>query len=118
MQVNDMLRILNVDPGQLPPAPGHAVTGAEAFARIGRNPQPCVSCGRPATSTSVADVPEFGPRWIDKCTPHMIASTKTGGTRALRVRGAEHASQAAVRQTGVEAGLLTAPPTEAECARG
>ncbi|MFE5023125.1 hypothetical protein ACFRAO_07285 [Streptomyces sp. NPDC056656] len=47
MQINDMLRILSVDPAQPPPASGPTTTAAEAFARVGRIPQRCVSCGRP-----------------------------------------------------------------------
>ncbi|MFD7185470.1 hypothetical protein ACFV90_36610 [Streptomyces sp. NPDC059904] len=117
MQVNDMLRILSVDPGQLPAAPGPTPTAAEAFARIGRNPQPCVACGRPATATSVADVPGVGPCWIDKCTPHMIAVTKEATTGVPQSETLA-TLRAAVREAGVDAALLTAPLAEAECTRG
>ncbi|WP_406111792.1 hypothetical protein OG698_46700 [Streptomyces sp. NBC_01003] len=52
---------MNVDPRQLPPAPD-TTSGAEPFARIGRTPQPCVACGRPATATRIVDTPGTGPR--------------------------------------------------------
>ncbi|WP_405476368.1 hypothetical protein [Streptomyces sp. NBC_00009] len=117
MDVTEMLQVLGVDPAQLPPAPSSTATAAEAFARIGRTPQPCVSCGRPATATSVADVPGFGPRWIDKCTPHMIAVTKKSGV-GVPESEALLTLRDAVRQAGVDAALLAAPLTEAECARG
>ena len=117
MDVTDMLQILSVNPGQLPPAPGPTPSSAEAYARVGRNPQPCVACGRPATATSVADIPGFGPRWIDKCTPHMIAVTKKTSAAAPESE-ALATLRNAVRQAGVDTALLTAPLTEAECARG
>lgn len=117
MQVTDMLRILNVDPLRLPPAPGPTVSGAEALARVGRNPRPCVACGLPATATRTVDMPDAGPRWIDTCTPHMIASTKTTGTSALESETLATLRDA-VRQADVDAALLTAPLTEAECAHG
>ncbi|MFE5689246.1 hypothetical protein [Streptomyces sp. NPDC056512] len=116
MNASSTLQILNVDPHQLPPVPA-TTSGAEAFARIGRTPQPCVACGRPATATRVVDVPPAGPRWIDTCTPHMIATTKTAATRAPESQ-ALASLRNAVRQAGVEAVLLTAPLTEAECTRG
>lgn len=87
MQVNDMLRILNVDSTQLPPALRPPVRAEEAFARVGRTAQPCVSCGQPATATRIVDVSGAGPRWIDTCTPHMIASTKRDGTSAHESKG-------------------------------
>jgi hypothetical protein len=117
MQINDMLQILNVDPAQLPPAPILPVKAEEAFARVGRTARPCVSCGWPATGTRIVDIPDAGPRWIDTCTPHMIASTKTGGTSAPESE-ALNTLRSAVRQTGVDAVLLTAPLTEAQCAHG
>jgi hypothetical protein len=117
MDVTEMLQVLGVDPAQLPPAPSSPARAEEAFARIGRAPQPCVSCGRPATATSVADIPGFGPRWIDKCTPHMMAVTKKDSAAAPESE-ALAALRDAVRQAGVDAALLTAPLTEAECARG
>ncbi|UDM05590.1 hypothetical protein [Streptomyces longhuiensis] len=116
MDVSSALRILNVDPRQLPPAPA-TTSGAEAFARVGRTPQPCVACGRPATATRIVDVPQAGSRWIDTCTPHMIATTKTDAARAPESQ-ALASLRDAVRQAGIEAALLTAPLTEAECARG
>ncbi|WP_405636562.1 hypothetical protein OHB53_35225 [Streptomyces sp. NBC_00056] len=68
-------------------------------------------------ATRIADIPSVGPRWIDTCTPHMIATTKTASTG-----GSEPAALAAlrdaVRQSGVEAALLTTPLTAAECAGG
>lgn len=116
MQVTDMLRILNVDPTQLPPASGPTATAAEAFARIGRTPQPCVACGQPATATSIADIPGVGPCWIDKCTPHMIAVTKTDSpppsVDPLDVL------RDAVREAGADVALHAAPLAEAECPRG
>lgn len=117
MDVTEMLQVLGLDPAQLPPAPSSTATAEEAFARIGRTPQPCVSCGRPATATSVADVPGFGPRWIDKCTPHMIAVTKTGSAAAPESETLA-SLRSAVRQVGVDTALLTTPLTEAECVRG
>ncbi|MFI9780870.1 hypothetical protein ACIHCV_40565 [Streptomyces sp. NPDC051956] len=93
------------------------ISGAEAFARIGRTPQPCVACGRPATATRIVAVPRTGSRWIDTCTPHMIATTKTDATPAPESQ-ALSSLRDAVRQAGIEAALLTAPLTEAECARG
>jgi hypothetical protein len=116
MDVSSTLRILNVDPRQLPPAPD-ASSGAEPFARIGRTPQPCVACGRPATATRIVDVPQAGSRWIDTCTPHMIATTKTDAARAPESQ-ALASLRDAVRQAGIEAALLTTPLTEAECTRG
>jgi hypothetical protein len=116
MNASSTLQILNLDPRQLPPAPA-TTSGAEAVARIGRTPQPCVACGRPATATRIVDVPQTGPRWIDTCTPHMIATTKTAATRAPESQ-ALASLRDAVRQAGVEAALLTAPLIEAECARG
>ncbi|MFH8738986.1 MULTISPECIES: hypothetical protein [unclassified Streptomyces] len=116
MDVSSTLRILNVDPRQLPPAPD-TTSGAEAFARIGRTSQPCVACGRPATATRIVDVPQAGSRWIDTCTPHMIATTKTAATRAPESQPLA-TLRYAVRQACVEAALLTAPLTEAECAHG
>ncbi|MFG2525922.1 hypothetical protein [Streptomyces sp. NPDC048527] len=116
MDVSNTLRILNVNPHQLPPAPA-TTSGAEAFARIGRTPQPCVACGRPATATRIVDVPGTGPRWIDTCMPHMIATTKTVATRTPESR-ALASLRDAVRQAGIEAALLTTPLTEAECSRG
>ncbi|MGW2083128.1 hypothetical protein ACWCOW_40740 [Streptomyces sp. NPDC001939] len=116
MDASSTLRILDVDPRQLAPAPA-TTSGAEAFARIGRTPQPCVACGRPATATRIVDIPGTGPRWIDTCTPHMIATTKTDAARAPGSQ-ALASLRDAVRQTGVEAALLTTPPTEAECSRG
>ncbi|MFG3364688.1 hypothetical protein ACGF0K_06895 [Streptomyces sp. NPDC048156] len=47
----------------------------------------------------------------------MIASTKTGGASASESE-ALATPRAAVRQAGVDAALLTAPLTEAQCARG
>lgn len=117
MDVTEMLQVLGLDPAQLPPAPSSTATAADAFARIGRTPQPCVSCGRPATATSVADIPGFGPRWVDKCTPHMMTVTKKDSAAAPE-SVALAALRDAVRQAGVDAALLTAPLTEAECARG
>ncbi|MFB6678362.1 hypothetical protein ACFCWG_39310 [Streptomyces sp. NPDC056390] len=117
MQVNDVLRILKVDPLQLPQAQGPTASGAEAFARVGRTPKPCVACGRPATATRIADIPSVGPRWIDTCTPHMIATTKTAPTGAPDVEPLA-TLRTAVRQAGIEAALLTAPLTAAQCARG
>lgn len=117
MDVGSTLRILNVDdPRRLPPAPTKT-SGAEAFARVGRTPQPCVACGRPATATRIVDVPQAGSRWIDTCTPHMIATTKTAAPCAPESQALASLHDA-VRQAGVEAALLTAPLTEAECARG
>jgi hypothetical protein len=117
VQVNDVLRILKIDPLQLPQAQGPTATGAEAFARVDRTPKPCVACGRPATATRIADIPSADPRWIDTCTPHMIATTKTAPTGASEPE-ALAALRDAVRQAGVEAALLTTPLTEAECAGG
>lgn len=117
MDVTEMLRILSVDPGQLPPALGPTPSSAEAFARVGRNPMPCVACGRPATATSVTDIPGFGPRWIDKCTPHMIAVTKKDSSAAPESE-ALAALREAVRQVGADTVLHTAPRTEAEGPRG
>ncbi|MGW6138100.1 hypothetical protein [Streptomyces sp. NPDC055140] len=117
MQVADVLRILKVDPLQLPEAPGPKPRGSEALARVGRTPRPCVACDRPATATRVVDVPDAGPRWIDTCTPHMIASTKAIGTSAPESETLDTLRDA-VRQAGVDAALLTAPLAEAECARG
>ncbi|MER7201837.1 hypothetical protein CG723_41455 [Streptomyces sp. CB01635] len=110
MDVTEMLQVLGLDPAQLSPAPSSTARAANGFARIGRTPQPCVSCGRPATTTSVADIPGFGPRWIDKCTPHMIAVTKRGSTAAPEVE-AMAALRDVVRQAGVDAVLLSAPLT-------
>ncbi|MFE4718899.1 hypothetical protein ACFRLW_21120 [Streptomyces sp. NPDC056728] len=117
MQVNDVLRILKVDPLQLSQAPGPTVSGAEAFARVSRIAQTCVACGRPATATRIADIPSVGRRWIDTCTPHMIATTKTAPTGGSEPE-ALAALRDAVRAAGVDAALLTAPLTEAECPRG
>ncbi|MFF1760394.1 hypothetical protein [Streptomyces sp. NPDC058266] len=117
MQVTDVLRILNVDPFQLPQATGPKPSGSEAFARVGRTSKPCVACGRPATATRIVDLSDIGPRWIDTCTPHMIASTKTSGTSAPESETLATLREA-VRQADVDAALLAAPPTEAECARG
>ncbi|MFH8738239.1 MULTISPECIES: hypothetical protein [unclassified Streptomyces] len=88
----------------------------EEVARIGRTPQPCVACGRPATATRIVDVPGAGSRWIDTCTPHMIATTKTDATRAPESQPLASLRDA-VRQAGIQAALLTAPLAEAECAR-
>ncbi|MET7520693.1 hypothetical protein ABZS88_46850 [Streptomyces sp. NPDC005480] len=116
MQVNDMLQILGADPTQLPPAANPPARPEEAFARVGRTPQPCVACGEPATATRIANVPGVGPCWIDTCTPHMIAIAKTAtsapGSEALT------ALRAAVRQADVDVALLTVPLAEAECPRG
>ncbi|MFF2475055.1 hypothetical protein [Streptomyces sp. NPDC058066] len=117
MQVNDMLRILNVNPAHLPNAPSSPARAEEAFARVGRTSQPCASCGQPATATRIVDIPDAGPCWIDTCTPHMIASTKTGGTSAPESE-VLNTLRGAVRQAGVDAVLLTAPLAEAECTRG
>ncbi|MGW6479496.1 hypothetical protein ACWGDS_16565 [Streptomyces sp. NPDC055059] len=117
MQVNEMLQILGADPTQLPPAPNPPARAEEAFARVGRIPQPCVACGSPATATRIADIPGIGPCWIDTCTPHMIAITKTGG-RSAPVSEALTTLRVAVRQAGVDVALLTAPLTKAECPRG
>ena len=117
MDVTEMLQVLGLDPAQLPPAPSSTARAADAFARIGRTPQPCVSCGRPATATSVADIPGFGPRWIDKCTPHMIAATKKTSAAAPESE-ALATLRDAVREAGVDAALLTVPLTEAECTSG
>ncbi|MER5952376.1 hypothetical protein [Streptomyces sp. NPDC001893] len=117
MQIDDMLRILNVEPAQLPPAPSSPARAEEAFARVGRTAQPCVSCGQPATAPRIVDIPDGGPRWVDTCTPHMIASTRTGGTSAPESE-ALNTLRSAVRLAGVDAVLLTAPLTEAECTRG
>ncbi|MCX4648136.1 MULTISPECIES: hypothetical protein [unclassified Streptomyces] len=116
MDASSTLRILNVDPRQLPPAPA-TTSGAEAFARISHTPQPCVACGRPATTTRIVEVPQTGSRWIDTCTPHMIATTKTAATRAPESQVLASLRDA-VRHAGIEAALLTAPLTEAECSRG
>ncbi|MFE2991431.1 hypothetical protein [Streptomyces sp. NPDC059262] len=117
MQVNDMLQILGADPTQLPTALNPPARAEGAFARVGRTPHPCVACGKPATATRIADIPGIGPRWIDTCTPHMIAITKTGGTSAP---GSEALTtlRAAARQANVDVALLTTPLTEAECPRG
>ena len=116
MDASSTLRILNVDPRKLPPAPA-TTSAAEAFARIGRTPQPCVACGRPATATCIVDVPQAGSHWIDTCTPHMIATTKTAARRAPESQALASLHDA-VRQAGIEAALLPAPLTEAEYSRG
>ncbi|MFC9460005.1 hypothetical protein ACFWN5_03570 [Streptomyces sp. NPDC058430] len=117
MQIDDMLRILNVEPAQLPPARSSPARAEEAFARVGRTAQPCVSCGQPVTATRIVDVPDGGPRWVDTCTPHMIAITKTAATGAPESETLA-TLRAAVRQASVDAALLTAPLAEAECTRG
>ncbi|MFB7993794.1 hypothetical protein ACFC4G_13350 [Streptomyces sp. NPDC056002] len=70
-----------------------------------------------ASRARIVNVPDAGPRWIDTCTPHMIAGTKTGRTSAPTSETLA-ALRHAVRQAGVDAALLTGPLTEAECARG
>ncbi|MEK0101253.1 hypothetical protein WDA79_22595 [Streptomyces sp. A475] len=102
---------------QLPHAPSPPARAEEAFARVGRTAKPCVACGQPATATRIVDIPDAGPRWIDTCTPHMIASTKAAGTSAPESETLA-TLRAAVRQAGVDAALLAAPLAEAECTRG
>ncbi|MFE5199039.1 hypothetical protein ACFQ93_35990 [Streptomyces sp. NPDC056601] len=65
----------------------------------------------------IVDVPQAGSRWIDTCTPHMIATTKTAAAPAPESQ-ALAGLRDAVRQTGIEATLLTALLTEVECSRG
>lgn len=117
MDVTEMLQVLGLNPAQLPPAPSSTARAEEAFARIGRTPQPCVSCGQPATATRIVDIPGAGPCWIDTCTPHMIAITKASETSAPKSE-ALGVVRDAVRQVGADVALLTAPLTAAECARG
>ncbi|MFE4721174.1 hypothetical protein ACFRLW_33120 [Streptomyces sp. NPDC056728] len=117
MQIADMLRILDVEPSQLPPAPSRMARAEDAFARVGRTAQPCVSCGRPATATRIVDISDAGPRWIDTCTLHMIAITKTGATGAPESETLA-TLRAAVRQARVDAVLLTTPLAASECTRG
>lgn len=77
----DLLRVLDVDPSQLDPAPPRAERRATSAERLdGRHP--CVLCGQPARATGIVDPPGYGRRWLDRCMPCLLATTPRGGPRA------------------------------------
>jgi hypothetical protein len=76
----DLLRLLDIDPADLDPAPPWAPyrgTGAE---RIDGS-RPCAGCGEPARSTRLVDVPGAGRRWLDTCRDHMLAAARLRPSR-------------------------------------
>lgn len=73
----DLLRALNVDPEALDPAPPPTPCGRVSMVRLDAR-HPCVRCGQPSTVAGVVDIPGLGRRWVDRCTPCLIATTPRG----------------------------------------
>ncbi|MEV7394719.1 hypothetical protein [Streptomyces sp. NPDC091215] len=76
------LAALDIDPTTLESAPAGPPRTTDYRARINPGPEqrPCSSCGTPAISTQVVDVPEIGLRWHDQCRDCMIYGLTAGWT--------------------------------------
>lgn len=96
----DLLRHLTIDPATLGPAPPWTPCGCAGIERLeGR--YPCVRCGRPATVAGIVDAPGHGRRWVDRCTPCLIATTPHGGPAAPLAD-----TLAVLREAAREAGVV------------
>ncbi|MDF6042105.1 hypothetical protein LRD69_07985 [Streptomyces sp. JH14] len=100
----DLLRTLGVDPLKLDPAPPSPWRSAGAERLAGRHP--CVRCGKPSTVAGVVDTLEHGRRWLDRCTPCLIATTPRGGPRAPLADTVAVPREAA-REAGVSLTIVT-----------
>lgn len=99
----DLLRSLGIDPSQLDPAPPWTPrAGAERL----NGSRPCARCGQPATATGVVDAPGYGRRWLDRCTPCLIATTPRGGPRGPLAETVAVLQEAA-REAGVALTMRT-----------
>ncbi|RFC75513.1 hypothetical protein [Streptomyces sp. AcE210] len=117
MNVTDLLRSLALDPANLKPAPHRHATAQDAAERLGPEPLRCAACGASARSTRIIDTAHHGRRWLDLCRDCMLA-TVDRRRPAVPLPATLAALRDAVRQAGIDAALLTAPLTEAECAHG
>jgi hypothetical protein len=74
MSVDELLARHTVDPSHLAPGPPEA-TRRHVSARL-REPiaRPCTVCGNDYRTTQVVTFPEDGPRWVDLCREHMLAT--------------------------------------------
>ncbi|MFE4416487.1 hypothetical protein [Streptomyces sp. NPDC056821] len=99
MAIDDVLHRLVVDPAGLAPAPPRQVY-REAAARVGRNPVPCVGCGRSARAAGIIEVPGF--RWLDRCRDCLLA---TIDLQPSRVSGTVVEIVADLRAAAAEAGV-------------
>lgn len=101
----DLLRVLNVDPKALDPAPPPTPCGSASIARLDAR-HPCVRCGQPSTVAGVVDVPGLGRRWLDRCTPCLIATTPRGGP-AAPLTDILAVLRDAAREVGVSLAIVT-----------
>lgn len=68
-----LLAFLDVDPGDLKPAPPPSPRPPELWDRIGLDPVRCSACNNPAWTTRIIAVPGLGYRWLDQCRDHAMA---------------------------------------------
>jgi hypothetical protein len=74
MSIDELLTHHAVDPSRLEPAPPEA-TRRHVSARL-REPiaRPCTVCGDGYRTTQVLVFPGSGPRWVDLCREHTLAT--------------------------------------------
>ncbi|MFD4977479.1 hypothetical protein [Streptomyces sp. NPDC058424] len=101
MVIDDVLRRLAVDPAGLAPAPPWQVH-REAAVRVGRNPVPCVGCGRSARAAGIIEVSGYGRRWLGRCRDCLLA---TIDLQPSRVSGTVAEIVADLRAAAAEAGV-------------
>lgn len=66
----------DIDPAHLDPAPPWAPLRRTGAQRLRGQPF-CSVCGQPATVTGVVDT-SLGLRWLDRCTPCLVAGYDCG----------------------------------------
>ena len=76
MTVGELLARHAVDPARLDPAPA-APSRAQTRARYALHlEKPCSACGKEedCRTSRVVDFPDAGPRWVDLCRDHSLAT--------------------------------------------
>ena len=110
MNVAGTLRAMGIDPARLDPAPPDPARMPGAGERIGRNPKPCVACGRPSCATGILDIPTFGFRWLDRCRDCFLSRVNVEPSRVpATMEGILADLREAAREAGVPLAMVTDP---------